>query len=225
MSGFELTCAGTRVTLPVSAQRLVAFLALRGRPLPRIQAAGSLWPDRPELRSSACLRSALWRARLPGLELVAQGAGQLALSSDVAVDTRRLAKMAGELAGGRADFTRDEVEELIGSGELLPGWYDDWILIERERIRQLRLHSLELLCDRLASGGRFAEAVQAGLAAVETDPLRDSAHEALIRAFLMEGNRWEAQRQFDAYADVIKVELGLEPSPAIAQLAPIAGRR
>ena len=43
-------------------------------------------------------------------------------------------------------------------GELLPDWYDDWVLLERERFRQLRLHALDALCDDLTRAGRHWDA-------------------------------------------------------------------
>ena len=64
---------------------------------------------------------------------------------------------------------------LIASDDVLPDWYDDWIDTERERF-QIRLHALERLCERLTVERRFGEALQAGLAALRTEPLRESAH-------------------------------------------------
>jgi len=92
--------------------------------------------------------------------------------------------------------------------------------MERERYRQLRMHALEILCVRLSGAGRHGEAVEAGLAAVSGEPLRESAHRVLIGAHLAEGNRCEAIRQFDRYRGVLQRELGLEPSPEIAALIP-----
>jgi DNA-binding SARP family transcriptional activator len=70
----------------------------------------------------------------------------------------------------------------------------------------------------LSSAGRHGEAVEAGLAVVSAEPLRESAHRALISAHLAEGNRGEAIRQFERYADLIRAELGLRPSAEIASL-------
>src|SRR5215471_6958330 len=66
MKGFELTHGGRRVSLPLSAQRLVALLALNERPLPRLYVAGTLWIDSTEEHSNGSLRSALWRLHRPG---------------------------------------------------------------------------------------------------------------------------------------------------------------
>jgi DNA-binding SARP family transcriptional activator len=102
--------------------------------------------------------------------------------------------------------------------DLLAGWYEDWVLIERERFRQLRLHALEAICERLVALGRFGEAVEAGLAAVAGEPLRESAHRALIQAYLAEGNPWEGVRQFRSYAQLLREELGAETSPMMRDL-------
>jgi hypothetical protein len=68
------------------------------------------------------------------------------------------------------------------SADLLPGWYDDWVLSEAEDWRQLRLHALEALADRLTATGRWGEAADAAGAAVRAEPLRESANAALIRS-------------------------------------------
>ncbi|HEX2156656.1 MAG TPA: bacterial transcriptional activator domain-containing protein, partial [Actinomycetes bacterium] len=104
------------------------------------------------------------------------------------------------------------------AGDLLPDWYEDWVVLERERLRQLRLHALEALCARLTGAGRFGAAVQAGLAAVAGEPLRESAHRTLIRAHLAEGNPGEAVRQYHLYRRLLTDELAIEPSPAIRGL-------
>ena len=61
LDGFEVRCEGERLALPPVAQRLVAFLALRDRPLQRLHVAGVLWLDASEERSCANLRSATCR--------------------------------------------------------------------------------------------------------------------------------------------------------------------
>jgi DNA-binding SARP family transcriptional activator len=95
---------------------------------------------------------------------------------------------------------------------LLPGFYDDWALIERERVRQRVLHALEALSERLAAGGRFADAIESALLATSAEPLRESAHRSLIRAHVAEGNLTEARRAYLAYQGLMQRELGVLPS-------------
>src|SRR5206468_12712768 len=88
---------------------------------------------------------------------------------------------------------------------------DDWVLMERERIRQRVLHALEALSRRLAGTARCAEAVEAAMMAVSAEPLRESAQRALIEAHVAEGNWVEGRRAYDAYRDPVRRELGAEP--------------
>ena len=179
--------ARVSVDLPWSAQRVVAFLALHDRPLLRLHVAGVLWPETSEDRAFASLRTALWRVRRSGCNLVQATDRQLELAPEVSVDAREAADLAHRVVHGEI---KDDDEGLAGlfTGELLPDWYDDWVLLERERIRQLHLHALETVCERLTAATRFAEPVEAGLAAVAGEPLRESAHRALVKAYLAEGN-------------------------------------
>jgi DNA-binding SARP family transcriptional activator len=119
----------------------------------------------------------------------------------------------------------EELEDLSSGGELLPGWHEDWVLMNREQTRQLWLQALEVASERLTATGQPAGAVIVGLAAVEAEPLRESAHRAVIKAHLAMGNRAEALRQYKRYAEVIRRELNLEPSPDLRRLAAGAAER
>jgi DNA-binding SARP family transcriptional activator len=98
------------------------------------------------------------------------------------------------------------------------------VLVERERFHQLRLHALEAVCDRLITAGRYGEAIDAGLAAVAAEPLRESAHRVLIKAHLAEGNHGEADRQYQLCRHILRDELGVEPSNALRRLVSKDGR-
>lgn len=106
---------------------------------------------------------------------------------------------------------------MTAAGELLPDWYDDWLVIERERFRQARLHALEALCGALSSKRRYAKAIEVGLVAVASEPLRESAHRAVIRVHIAEGNISEALRQYEVCRDSLS-QAGLRPSGAIEAL-------
>lgn len=214
--GFQLRQGGAAVPLPLSVQRVLAFIALHDRPLRRAYVAGVLWPNSSENRSSASLRSTLWRLGRVARKSVLVEGGELELAREVTVDTREMKATARELLEG--EDNAGELENVLPTGELLPGWYEDWVVIERERLRQLRLHALELLCARLATAGRFGEAVEAGLAAIRDEPLRETTHRALIQAHLAEGNLVEAIRQYRWYRRVLWDELRLTPSPETKRL-------
>jgi SARP family transcriptional regulator, regulator of embCAB operon len=104
------------------------------------------------------------------------------------------------------------------SADLLPDWYEDWALIEAEDWRQLRLHALDALTERLIAQGRYADATSAALAAVKAEPLRETSHAALIRVHLAEGNRAEALAAFERYRALLQAELGVAPSTRLQAL-------
>jgi DNA-binding SARP family transcriptional activator len=205
------------VSLPGSAQRVVAFVALHERPVLRSYVAGTLWLDWPETRAAGNLRSALWRIHSRASALISTDSHMLQLGRCVRVDLREAEKLArAELVGSSSE---DAPEKL--ALDLLPDWYDDWVLLERERFRQLRLRALESRCTRLTTAGRLDEALEAGLLALAGEPLRESAHRALVRLHLAEGNAAEALRQFRLCRRLLLEQLGVEPSPKMLDL--IAG--
>jgi DNA-binding SARP family transcriptional activator len=218
LRGFELQCDDEPVPLPLSTQRLLAFLALRDRPLLRLHVATALWPDATEERSGANLRSALWRLRGERCLLVESGNGHLRLAQSVPVDYRLVAIRARHLLDPSTPCDVDELDENLFAGDLLPDWYDEWVVMERERFRQLRLFALESAADRLVAAGRHGQAVQAALVAVGEEPLRESAHRVLVRAHLAQGNRGEAILQYQRFRRALQEELQVEPSPLFEQL-------
>jgi DNA-binding SARP family transcriptional activator len=218
LRSFELRHLSEPVHLPPAAQRLVALLAIQRCALRRVFVAGTLWTDYSETAANASLRTALWRLRQLPCGLVDATPTHLSLATRVEVDLHRAREIAHRLRDLVDDWHEDDVETIVRAGELLPDWYDDWVVIERERFRQARLHALEALCHALARRGRYESAIDAGLAAVAGEPLRESAHRAVILVHLAEGNRGEALRQYEFCRRLLKEQLGLEPSIELERL-------
>lgn len=221
LGGFQLFAGDTPISLSTGSQRLLAVLALRGRASTRVQVAGTLWPEASDEHAFACLRSSLARLLSAERGLLTVSPGQLRLAGDVRVDLDESRLLARRLLDGsqptRPADTGATVVDVL-SKELLPGWYDDWVLFECEGWRQLRLHALEALVDRLVVERRYGHAVVAALAAVSVDPLRESARAVLIRVHLAEHNRSEAVREFDRYRQLLRRELDVEPTPSLQAL-------
>ena len=97
--------------------------------------------------------------------------------------------------------------------------------MEQESFRQRRLHALERGADLLCRAGRYHDALTAGLGAVRSEPLRESAHRRVIQVHLAEDNHAEALRQYDHYRHLLARELGLAPSATMRGLVgPLLGR-
>lgn len=211
---------GVPVTVPGTAARLLAYLAIHDAPLRRAQVAATLWLDATDAHAGASLRSALWRLPEPGGPVVTVTATHVGIDPAVAIDLTDATLLARALVAGAPldELPRGDAVRLLDA-DVLPGWYDDdWVVFARERFRQVRLHALEALAGLLAKDGRFGEAVDAALGAIRVEPLRESAHRALVATHLAEGNRSEALRQYAAYAALLDAELGVAPSPAFADL-------
>jgi DNA-binding SARP family transcriptional activator len=221
LGGFALFWGGSILGIPRASQRLLAFLALHGRMVKRAAVAGKLWPDASESHAYANLRSALARLHGTAHKALATSKLELGLAEGVTVDIRRAQALARRLLDpavmpDRSELGMDPVPAL--SADLLPDWYDDWVLIEAEDWRQLRMHALEALARRLIALGRWGEAVDAAGAAVRAEPLRESGRAALIQVHLAEGNQSEAVREFRRYQALLRSELGLEPTRRLRQL-------
>jgi SARP family transcriptional regulator, regulator of embCAB operon len=222
LGGFGLGGGAASVRLAPSSRRLVAFVVLAGRAVPRDLAAGTLWPEVSERSAHVSLRAALARLgrRAPGV--LAADALEVALAGGVGVDLHDARVLARRLMAEPGAVTvREAGAALAGlSVELLPGWYEDWALLAAEDWRQLRLHALEAAAGVLAAAGRFGEAVAAARAAVAADPLRESPRAALIAVHLAEGNQSEAVREFARYREQLGTVLGLEPTGRLCALLP-----
>jgi SARP family transcriptional regulator, regulator of embCAB operon len=220
MDGFTLSSGGAVQRLSASAQRLVALVALRGGAISRQRAAFTLWPDSNEAHAYGSLRTALFRLRAvcPGGSLL-ESQSEFELNPTVGVDVRRAYDLATRLeSGATLNGDTKELERLLDGGELLPDWYDDWVLIERERFHELRVRALETLSELHLTCRELASAIRCSSEAVRADPLRESSRRLLISALLVEGNRAEALAHHRQFRQVLQ-PLGLMPSPRFDELA------
>ena len=196
---------------------MLAFLGVRGRS-GRTEVAGTLWPEAIEARAQASLRTVLWRIKAMDTPLIV-GRETLALADEVEVDVRDfVASARAVLTEAAGPPPQPRLSALTFAGELLPGWYEDWVLFERERLRQLQMHALEAVAERLTQAKRHSEAIEAAMVAVRLEPLRESATRALISAHLAENNVVEAVRKFESFRDELTHELGVEPTPDLERL-------
>ncbi len=228
LGSFQFRSDDITPPLASGSQRLLALLALRDRSVTRLMLAGTLWPDSTEQHASASLRSALTRLHGDARSAVDVADLDVSLAAGVVVDIRESKRLAHRLLEpGGAHLTPGETAVAVESlsADILPDWYEDWVLIETAEWRQLRLHALEAMADNLTAEGRWAEAIGAAQAAIRGEPLRETSHAALIRVFLAEGNQTEALDQFERYRTLLNDELSLDPTPNISDLVTPIGRR
>jgi DNA-binding SARP family transcriptional activator len=221
LPGFQLDCSDHLVALPLGAQRLLAYLAVHRTSLLRAHVSEALWPEVDRRRASANLRSAIWRIRQAGHNVLDATGNRLGLTPDVVVDFQEETALARRILD-RSDPWPDRTvgQEAVTklSTDLLQDWYDDWLLLERDRWNQLRLHALEALAERLLARGELSQAIDAALAAVWIEPLRESAQRILVRVHAAEGNLCEAVAQYRRYQQLLRHELSTSPTAQMEQL-------
>jgi len=229
LGSFRLRVGGESVgPLSVGSQRLLVFLALNDRAVGRAAMAGRMWPEASDERAGISLRSALSRLDTATREAILTASAGLSLADTVIVDLRSAQALAYRLLSPsdslrNADLTTASVTAL--SSELLPDWYDDWVVAEAEDWRQLRMNALEALADQLIETGRLADAAGAARAAMKVEPLRESAHATLIRVHMAEGNQSEALRVYERYRALLELALGLEPTARLSGLVEHLSKR
>ncbi|MER7771651.1 BTAD domain-containing putative transcriptional regulator [Kitasatospora sp. NPDC096140] len=204
----------------MGAQRLLAFLALHSEGASRGTVAEQLWPDCTRCRAAANLRSALYQVRRFGLTLVVESDGRrLLLCEDVRVDLWRAWGSARQVAAGGAQLPAD-IDQLVDdlAADLLPDWEDEWLALPRERWGQLRLYALEGLARQLCGAERYLAALQAALAAIAIDPIRETAHRIVMEVHLAEGNMASALRAYQHYRSFLQRELNVAPSAKMTGL-------
>ncbi len=187
---FRLLVDGEERALGPACQRLVALLGLNGG-MERSRAAGTLWPLGSEEQALARLRTCIWRVHkaLPGLILTTRTA--VDLSPGVDVDVRHPPG-----AGSPTPY----------AGDLLPDWDDEWLILERERRRQIQLHELEAAAEGFARQGRFGQALAAAYAALGGDPCRESAMRIILELHAAEGNESEMDRARSRLASIADLD-------------------
>lgn len=221
MGDFQLLLGARPTPLPLQARRVLGLLAVLGSLQSRWAVAGRLWADASERQAKANLRNAVWQIRLASDAVLWATRGDVGLGPAVALDLHEARRCARAVLTGDSPHGYGRTLDVLDL-DLLPAWDEEWLVIERERQRQLRMHALEALSASLCRAGRFAEGIAAALAAVAAEPLRESSQRLLIEAHLGEGNVSEAVRQLDTYRHILDEELGIAPSRQLEQLVGVA---
>lgn len=218
LGSFTLSSGGSTLPLGVDARRLVAYLAVHPRPQQRASLAADLWPGVAGAAAEKLLTDAVDAVDVPGL--IEGAGGSLALAADVEVDLTEALQLIRSLPDTAPSAP---VDPALLSADILPGWTAAWIVVERERFRQLRLHALEERSLRCSAAGRYTEAAEIATLAVRSAPSRESARRALIEAHLAEGEVAAAVAVYDEFQALLRSSVGpvssgleglLPPSPA-----------
>jgi TolB-like protein/DNA-binding SARP family transcriptional activator len=227
LGGLEIT--GIRqaeaTVLSRKAKALVAYLALqRGRPQSREKLAALFWQNSPEEKARTNLRQALSSIRkaLNGDKaayLVTDGDQVSLTDQTIDLDVTLLERLV-------AEATPEGLKRAAAlyKGDLLDGFslkeeaFEAWVRAERERLRHLASDALTKLIAHCDEVGDTERCVETAARLLTLDPLRETAHRILMRAYAAQGRHASALKQFEACRDILKRELGVEPEPETVAL-------
>ncbi len=197
-------------------RRLLAYLALQRNPPPsRALIAGTLFPNMPEERARRALSQAIWRVRKAlGSDVFASNYEKtITLSPNVWVDVAEFWRL------GQSDRLEDWLQALeLYAGEFWPECYEDWALLERERLRELYLTLLERVTLTYKRRGQYEEALRYARENVRHEPLREQAHREIIHLCLLLDRPLEALQQYETLRVLLREEFGIEPSSELQVL-------
>jgi len=197
-------------------QRVITSLALLGV-RPRHFIAALLWPDGSEMQAAGNLRASIFRIshELPSLLCTTE---PLRLGDDISVDVHRLRRLVGTIMDSRDTVVPTSTMEQLRTADLLPGWYEDWVVSEQELLQHERVDALEVLAKRYLAHGDTGHALIAARAAAAIEPLRESVQLVLVRAHLAADNQASAVRVYQDFCANLRRELGVSPSPRFSAL-------
>lgn len=234
---FEISQANTlsQLQLTSACQRLFAYLLLNTGKLCRREVLMEVfWRENTPERARSCLNSAVFRLRreleASGLKsanyLLTMETGEIGFNwecdywLDVQIFEQQLSPILRKPVSDMEAEEVAQIERLLAlyRGELLDGIYDDWLLIERERLRLMYLNALTQLMNYYAHGGALEKGMGFARTILKEDPLREDIHRILMRLYLADGQRPLAVQQYRTCVAILDRELGVPPMAETDQL-------
>jgi TolB-like protein/DNA-binding SARP family transcriptional activator len=226
LGGFQVRGAGQEIDVAGRKERaLLAVLAMpAGEPRSRDKLAGLLWSDRADNQARDSLKQAVFKLRksFAGVEPVPLLADREFLSLEraaVAVDVAEFEQLIG--MGTMEALARAAVlyrGDLLDGLDLRDAAFDEWLLMERQRLRGLACEALTKLVDGQVSEGAHDQAAVTARRLLVIDPLRESAHRALMQIYAAQGQTALALRQYQLCRDALARDLGVRPEADTEQL-------
>ena len=210
LGDFVVRTADGPVDLGRGAQRLLALLALRRHPQPRTAVAHALWPEASASRGVIRLAQAIRQLpeQLRGGVLV-DADGRIGLDPMWTIDLDDALDAARRIHAGGPPV---DLDLIVFRLDLLPGWFDRWLVDVQERYRRLRLSVLTRLARHHLAGGDAHTVVGIARELVEEDPLREDYQHLLVAGLARAGDPVEALEQYHRFRARLRLEWGAAPS-------------
>ncbi|WP_420628408.1 AfsR/SARP family transcriptional regulator [Candidatus Leptofilum sp.] len=109
-------------------------------------------------------------------------------------------------------------DELYAGDFLAEDIYEEWTLVHRERIKHAHLDLLDRISQHYWKTQQYSQCVTVCKKILQGDSCREDIHRRLMRAYLHQGQRHLAIRQYHHCVELLAQELDVEPMPATRQL-------
>ncbi len=238
LGGVRFTAGGAMVDDFTSRKTLalLSYLALTGRPHSREALSGLLWGESSSEQARASLRTVLWdlRQHVPSCVKADRRTISVNPDADCWVDIVALREgiesvpearePAGEEPGGGGKLVAGQVgvlEEAVSlyRGDFMAGFFvsdapdfEDWMLRERERARDLVLQALHRLLVHYKGTGAYQRSIKAASRMLTMAPWQEEVHRELMRLLTLDGRRTDALAQYQTCRRMLMEELGVEPT-------------
>ena len=219
-----ITLDGKEVSgqVPAKSQALLYYLAVTGCPQSREKLAGLLWGDKPEAKAKANLRKSLSTLRqvFGDALIITRPTAAFNRETDYWLDVEAFeSALAQDAPASESLEPLGEAVELY-RGEFLEGLsvrqalgFEEWVLGERERLRQLAIQALHRLSEAYSVRGEVAAAIETTNRLLALEPWQEEAHRQLMTLLARSGQQSAALAQYEVCRRILAEELGVEPLP------------
>ncbi|HLF72786.1 MAG TPA: BTAD domain-containing putative transcriptional regulator, partial [Anaerolineales bacterium] len=212
---FDLRVDGKRIVIASrSGQSLFAYLALTaGKSHRREKLAGQFWPDTSDENARKNLRHELWRIRkalsIQPATVDYLSADEFTISfnrdSDYWLDVAQMERPGQDLESLTANLS-------LYQGELLPGFYDDWAVLERERLQNVFESKMEQLVEKLVEAERWTAVQEQCERWLALGNAPEPAYRALMLSYSARGDMAKVGSTYQRCVDELRDQFGVEPS-------------
>jgi WD40 repeat protein/basic membrane lipoprotein Med (substrate-binding protein (PBP1-ABC) superfamily)/DNA-binding SARP family transcriptional activator len=223
---FKIEANSEPVEIPSRpAQSLLAFLILNsGTNYRREKLAGLFWPDASEANARGYLRQALWRIRKAFEGASVQWQDYLQINEiSISFITKANYWVDAAIILNRREASAWQVPDLVEAlelyrGELLPGFYDEWVVLERERLLAAFELKMQLLLELLIKGRAWYEVMEWSERWIALGGAPEPAFWALMLAHAGTGDRAGVVGVYNRCVEKLNNELGVQPSKELQEL-------
>jgi WD40 repeat protein/class 3 adenylate cyclase len=214
---FDVRLDGKRIVISSRAgQSLLAYLAMTaGTPHRREKLAGTLWPDSSEENARKNLRQELWRIRkaIPAQNL--PEADDYLIADEYTLTFNRDADYWLDVS--LLENSDPDIQSLTSGlslyqGELLPGFYDDWVVLERERLQTLFESKMEQLVEKLVESERWTAVQEQCERWLALGQAPEPAYRALMLSHNARGDMAKVSVIYQRCVEDLQDHFGVEPS-------------